>query len=108
MEEGVVYHIVVTQFGLLPMHMHSQITEIDLPRSFKDCQLHGKGPFKSWCHKHEFSMLNEHSTLITDTVTYTLPLGPVGRFVDTLIVRRQVTDLFSYRHMITLSDLEQK
>ncbi len=107
MAEGAVYHIVTKQFGFLPIHLHSQITKFDLPRGFQDCQLPGRGPFRSWCHTHEFSGIDAGSTLITDTVAYDLPFGILGQFVDVLFVRRQISVLFNYRYKVTREDLDR-
>ena len=33
------------------------------------------GPFKAWRHEHEFQQLDEHTTRLTDLVTYTVRFG---------------------------------
>jgi len=36
-------------------------------------------------------------TLMTDTVTYAIPLGQLGQFMHWLMVRKQLEDIFNYR-----------
>ncbi len=79
MREGVIYRIQVRQFGVIPITMHSLICEITPPTGFVDIQLPGKGPFKSWEHRHRFTDLTPICTRLTDHVTYELPLGRSGR-----------------------------
>lgn len=108
MAPGVVYHIVVKQFGFIPIHIHSRIERMDMPNLFQDCQLPGKGPFKYWCHTHQFTAINGTTTLITDTIEYSMPFGPLGQLVDWLVVSADLKRLFDYRHKITRQDLEAK
>jgi len=34
---------------------------------------------------------------MTDTVHYSLPLGPIGSLVNSLIIRQQLESIFDYR-----------
>jgi len=58
------------------------------------------GPFRSWRHEHTFTAIDEHSTRLTDRVTYALRFGPLGRLADRLFVRRQVEAMFRHRHEV--------
>lgn len=59
-----------------------------------------EGPFKHWNHKH-FFQADGHETLLTDTVHYTPPLGPIGWLADKILIRRQLNAMFEYRHKVT-------
>ena len=52
-----------------------------------------RSPFAAWRHEHLFQPLGPGRTLMTDRVTYRLPLGALGRLADRLLVRRQLTAL---------------
>jgi ligand-binding SRPBCC domain-containing protein len=106
MRAGVVYRILVRQFGILPVRMQSKIVEYTPPNGFVDIQVPGKGPFKSWTHRHQFAALPGGHTCLTDHVTYELPFGPLGALVDGLIVRRDIDRMFAYRHRATRDALE--
>lgn len=56
------------------------------------------GPFAQWRHEHRFEQLAPGTSLLTDRVTYRVPLGPLGVIADRLFVRRQITDMFRHRH----------
>jgi ligand-binding SRPBCC domain-containing protein len=59
------------------------------------------GPFAAWRHEHDFSAIGESSTRLVDRVTYTVPLGPLGRIADRLFVARQLRQMFRHRHQVT-------
>lgn len=82
-----------------PLRWTSLITEYDPPFKFVDVQL--KGPYSFWHHAHIFKDHPE-GTLIEDVVHYCLPGGVIGRWVQHLLVARQLDTIFDYRNkMIT-------
>jgi len=105
MRVGVVYHIKVRQFGIIPIQMHSKITDYTPPTGFDDIQV--KGPFAAWKHQHRFTALSDTRTRLTDTVTYSVPFGFLGRIADALFVRRDLDKMFAYRHKVTRQMLEK-
>jgi len=62
---------------------------------FVDTQM--RGPYRLWHHTHTFDRLPDGGTRITDHVRYALPLGPLGRVVHGLLVRRDIAAIFDYR-----------
>jgi ligand-binding SRPBCC domain-containing protein len=74
-------------------------------QGFCDVQL--RGPFRTWRHCHTVTTATsptngEPGTMLRDTVTYELPLGPLGRLANLLFVRRQLAGIFSFRQRRTL------
>ena len=67
-----------------------------------------RSPFREWRHEHLFQALGPGRTLMTDRVTYRLPLGALGRLADRLVVRRQLTHAFAERHRRTRELLEAR
>jgi ligand-binding SRPBCC domain-containing protein len=59
------------------------------------------GPFPLWRHEHLFAVAGEGRTLLTDRVTYELPLGAFGRIADRVVVRRVLEWTFRARHART-------
>ena len=85
-------------FGV-PFTMTSRITELAAPTRFVDEQV--SGPFHRWWHEHVFEE-RDGATLMTDTVEFASPFGPVGRWVDRLILTRYLTRLLGQRnHWLT-------
>jgi ligand-binding SRPBCC domain-containing protein len=82
----------------LPVAWLTRIEEWDddptHPR-FVDMQL--TGPYRLWHHTHEFHELPDGGTLMTDTVRYALPLGPLGSLAHRLLVRRDLERIFDFR-----------
>lgn len=59
-----------------------------------------RGPFASWHHKHLFFAEGDKCRL-RDEIDYQVPLGPLGRLANALIVRRKLERMFAYRHQVT-------
>lgn len=78
----------------VPMGWKSRISEYERSRHFADEML--SGPFVSWYHRHVFTEVPEGVEMLDD-VAYELPLGPLGRLVHRLGVRRQLDAIFDYR-----------
>jgi ligand-binding SRPBCC domain-containing protein len=64
------------------------------------------GPFARWRHEHDFERVDERTTRMLDRVTYRVPLGPIGWVADVAFVRRQLREMFRYRHEQTRRLLE--
>jgi len=54
------------------------------------------GPYALWHHKHFFEA-TENGVKMTDVVHYGLPLGFLGRIMNTLIVKNKLNQIFAYR-----------
>ena len=95
MFEGAEFDYTIRWLGI-PIPWRSRIIGYQPPVQFTDIQL--TGPYHSWSHLHTFNDVPE-GTHMVDTVTYQLPLGPLGNLVHALTVRRQLEDIFRYRAM---------
>lgn len=65
-----------------------------------------RGPFARWEHVHAVEPDGPDACRLTDTITYRLPLGALGRFAAGRWVRRRVERAFAWRHAVTRADLE--
>jgi ligand-binding SRPBCC domain-containing protein len=54
------------------------------------------GPYALWHHKHFFEP-TKTGTKMTDIVHYALPLGFLGRIMNTLVVKNKLKNIFDYR-----------
>jgi ligand-binding SRPBCC domain-containing protein len=54
------------------------------------------GPYALWHHKHFFEP-TENGVKMTDVVHYALPLGFLGRIMNTLVVKNKLNEIFNYR-----------
>lgn len=82
-------------FGL-PFTMTSAITAFDRPVRFVDEQQ--RGPFATWWHEHTFAAQGAGVTLMTDTITYAAPLGPLGRLAERAVLDRYLRRLVAGRN----------
>jgi uncharacterized protein (TIGR01777 family) len=72
-------------------------------RQFQDKMI--KGPFRYWLHTHSF-VPNEHDNCIMeDRIDYSLPFGIAGIDLFNNIVRKNLSQLFYYRHYILKNDM---
>ena len=76
-----------------------RIERVEAPVAVVDVAL--SGPFAAWRHEHLFAVAGDGRTLLTDHVTYELPLGALGRLVDRIVVRRVLVRTFHARHART-------
>jgi ligand-binding SRPBCC domain-containing protein len=54
------------------------------------------GPYALWHHKHFFEP-EKDGTKMVDIVHYALPLGYLGRIINTLVVKSKLKAIFDYR-----------
>lgn len=81
----------------IPLHWRTKILDVAEKEEFTDIQL--KGPFNKWHHLHQF-IQQEDGVLVKDTVTYSLPFGPIGTLAHSLFVKKRIEAIFSYRKMV--------
>jgi ligand-binding SRPBCC domain-containing protein len=93
-----------TRVGPLNLRWVAEHTEYEPPELFADRQLYG--PFAAWYHRHWMLDDGRRGTLLRDEVEYTLPLGPLGRWLGEGLIRRKLVRLFDYRHEQTLKIVE--
>ncbi len=107
LRQGVVFTLIISQPPIfVPLRWRCEFTDYEPPLRFVDRQVPGHGPFALWEHEHRFEELSAQRCRLTDTITYIVPLGPLGRLADALFVRRQLTAMFAYRHRVTKAALE--
>jgi ligand-binding SRPBCC domain-containing protein len=83
-----------------PVHRAADGT---LRAEFVDIQ--ESGPFKYWRHSHAMTAIDDHSTRLIDTINYVVPLGFLGLIANSVMVKRQLDDMFKHRHQATLKAL---
>lgn len=72
----------------------TEITKVEDYSYFIDEQRFG--PYAFWHHKHFFEA-TENGVKMTDVVHYGLPLGILGRIMNTLVVKAKLTEIFAHR-----------
>jgi len=80
-------------FGIT-QHFTSKITAFDRPRYFQDTMQ--RGAFQSFVHDHFFAYENGITTM-TDVLTFSAPLGLLGRIAEKLLLRRYLERLLTSR-----------
>lgn len=78
-----------------PVRWRTLITEYDPPTRFVDLQ--ARGPYVLWHHLHRFAPAPDGETIVSDQVTYAMPLGPLGRLAHACMVKRQLLGIFRFR-----------
>jgi ligand-binding SRPBCC domain-containing protein len=75
----------------LSLRWQSELTVWDPPLRFVDEQR--RGPYRRWVHTHSFEE-QDGGTICRDAVEYAVP---GGRFINWLLVRRDVRRIFTHR-----------
>jgi ligand-binding SRPBCC domain-containing protein len=94
MYEGLMIAYKVSPVLGIPLGWITEIKTVKEGLFFVDEQR--KGPYSIWHHEHHFEAV-EGGVLMTDIVSYTLPLGFLGKFAHWLFVRKQLETIFEYR-----------
>lgn len=54
------------------------------------------GPYALWHHKH-FLKTIEGGVEMEDIIDYKIPFGPLGQLMNTLVIKKQLLQIFTYR-----------
>lgn len=90
-------------FGPLSVRWVAEHHSVEPGRQFADRQV--QGPFAAWNHVHRMDPTATGGTRLTDQLTYQPPLGPIGRWLNTIVGGSELDRQFAYRHRITRQDL---
>jgi len=82
------------RWSMVRLRWVTRITRWVPDSEFEDVQ--EEGPYRVWIHTHRFEDVGKRVTM-HDRVEYALPLGPMGRLVHRLAVRRQLETIFDFR-----------
>ncbi len=90
--------------GLIPIRWVARYRDVIAGRQFVDVQ--EEGPFTRWTHLHKFEPRADDTCAMTDRIEYVPPLGPAGAVAASLLLKRRIKRLLSYRHELLRADLE--
>jgi ligand-binding SRPBCC domain-containing protein len=79
----------------IPLFWMTEITQVAEQRMFIDEQK--RGPYSMWHHQHHFAA-QDGGTMMTDIVHYQLPFYFLGDLAHHLFVKKQLDNIFEYRH----------
>lgn len=100
--------IISYRIGLFPgikSNWVTEITHVNAPHYFVDEQRFG--PYQMWHHEHHFEAL-EDGVLMTDKVTYKLPMGALGRLFHPFLIKPQLKKIFEYRTIVLTEKFNSK
>ncbi|MFZ4590579.1 MAG: SRPBCC family protein [Ignavibacteria bacterium] len=80
-------------FGI-PLNWATEIAHVEDYKYFVDEQRFG--PYKFWHHQHKFYEI-EGGVEMVDILHYKVGFGFIGRIMNSLMVRSQLEQIFSYR-----------
>ncbi|MEJ7766855.1 MAG: SRPBCC family protein [Chitinophagaceae bacterium] len=78
----------------IPVYWMTEITHVDNQRFFVDEQRYG--PYSMWHHQHHFKEI-DGGVEMTDIVHYKIPFSFLGAIANSLFVRKQLEEIFSFR-----------
>lgn len=78
----------------IPLYWMTEITHVEDFKYFVDEQRFG--PYSLWHHQHHFKAI-EGGVEMTDIVHYKMPFWLLGDVANTLFVRSQLKQIFSFR-----------
>ncbi|OCB78113.1 SRPBCC family protein [Flavobacterium crassostreae] len=94
MYQGQIIQYKISPLAGLKLSWTTEITTVRDNHYFIDEQRFG--PYTFWHHKHFFEATDQ-GVKMTDIVHYALPFGILGRILNTLIVKRKLTQIFAHR-----------
>ena len=95
--EGMKIDYTVKPLWGIPVHWQTEICKVYRKKKFTDKQL--KGPYRLWEHTHTFSTVHG-GVWMTDEINYQLPFGFIGVLFHSLVVRKKIEHIFTYRKQV--------
>lgn len=97
MYQGMLIRYRVSPFPLFSMNWLTEITAVVEGDYFIDEQR--DGPYRLWHHEHRFAVEGD-GVIMTDRLHYSLPFGPIGKVVNSLVVGKRIDDIFTHRKQV--------
>ena len=94
MHEGMIISYNVRPILGIKLNWVTEITQVEEGSFFIDDQR--AGPYKLWHHQHRLSE-TENGVLMEDIVSYLPPLGPIGKIMNALFIRKEIEKIFGFR-----------
>ena len=94
MYAGMIITYLVRPLLNIPTTWVTEITHVREPNFFVDEQRFG--PYKLWHHQHHLKGRDKNVEM-TDIVSYALPLDPLSRPINSLLVEKKVKGIFKFR-----------
>ena len=95
--EGMLIDYTVRPLFGIPLRWQTEICKVEKPYLFTDRQL--KGPYKMWEHTHSYEKV-DNGILMKDEVKYQLPMGFLGDLANSVIVKKKVEEIFTFRKQV--------
>lgn len=93
--QGQVIEYKVSPLLGISLYWMTEITHVDPGKYFVDEQRYG--PYAMWHHQHHFKAV-EGGVEMTDIVHYKNPLWVLGDIANTILVKKKLRDIFTYRY----------
>ncbi len=94
MYPGMIISYKVSPLLGIKMTWVTEITHVKDKAYFVDEQR--VGPYSIWHHEHHIELI-ENGVLMTDIVSYKPPFGFLGAIANTLIIKKNLKEIFDYR-----------
>jgi len=94
LKEGMLIRYKVSPLFNIPLNWTTEIIKVSPLNYFIDEQR--KGPFAFWHHEHFFTATDK-GVEIKDVVKWSVPGRIFGDFINLLVVRKRVEDIFAFR-----------
>ena len=95
MYEGQMISYKVSPLFGIKMTWVTEITHVKEQKYFVDEQR--LGPYVMWHHEHLLEELPNGNVLMKDIVSYIPPFGILGNIANSLLIKRQLKEIFDYR-----------
>jgi len=96
---------VVLLAGIWPIRFQWELQHTGYISGEQFCDVQVKGPFNSWKHVHRMVATGPATSILSDHITFEMPMGLIGNWIGRSIIRSKLDRLFDYRHKVTLEDL---
>jgi ligand-binding SRPBCC domain-containing protein len=95
----------VSPFKGVQMNWVTEITHVLHGEYFVDEQRFG--PYRFWHHRHFLESV-DNGAIMTDLVSYKLPMGIIGKMMHFLFIKKQLLRIFNYRFQKIEEMFDQK
>jgi len=96
----------VLRVGHWPFRLRWELVHQDYVEGKQFCDVQIKGPFASYRHEHVMIAVDDHHSVLSDRITFSMPLGVLGNWIGKHIILPKFEKLFAFRHEVTRRDFQ--
>ncbi|HMP88620.1 MAG TPA: SRPBCC family protein [Kiritimatiellia bacterium] len=97
----------IIRVGKWPFRFRWELMHESYVNGHQFCDVQLTGPFRYYRHEHVMRNIEPGTCVLSDTITFSMPLGVIGYWIGKWFVMRKFDRLFAFRHDVTLKAIQR-